>query len=174
MTLPLSAVLPSLKPIDLALQPATDDDLPFLLALRKSTMQEHLQRAGAPLDDEHHLARIRYHFDDAQIVWLNGRPAGLFKHYRDPGGWRIVQIQIDPAFQGQGLGRRLLESVLNQADAEGAPVTLSVLKGNPAQRLYTALGFTAIEETELEFEMRYEPGAVRPPQPSKNILASRE
>jgi len=146
----------------LALQPASDDDLPFLLALRKATMQEHLQRAGAPLDDEHHLARIRYHFDDAQIVWLDGRPAGLFKHYRDPAGWRIVQIQIDPAFQGQGLGRHLLEGVLDQADAEGAPVTLSVLKGNPAQRLYAALGFTPIKETELEFEMRYEPGAVRP------------
>ncbi|NMK49872.1 GNAT family N-acetyltransferase [Achromobacter sp. Bel] len=149
-------------PHSLALQPASDDDLPFLLALRKATMQEHLQRAGAPLDDEHHLARIRYHFDDAQILCLDGRPAGLFKHYRDPAGWRIVQIQIDPAFQGQGLGRLLLERVLDQADAEGAPVTLSVLKGNPAQRLYTALGFTPIEETELEFEMRYEPGTARP------------
>lgn len=146
----------------LALQPASDDDLPFLLALRKTTMQEHLQRAGAPLDDEHHLARIRYHFDDAQIVCLDGRPAGLFKHYRDPAGWRIVQIQIDPDFQGQGLGRRLLAKVLDRADKEGAPVTLSVLKGNPARRLYEALGFTSVKETELEHEMRYDPGAVRP------------
>jgi GNAT superfamily N-acetyltransferase len=151
----------SLTP-DLALQSATEDDLPFLLSLRKSTMTEHLRRAGAPVDDEHHLARIHHHFDDAQIVWLNGRPAGLLKHYRDAAGWRIVQIQIDPAFQGQGLGRRLLAGVLDQADAEGAPVTLSVLKGNPARRLYEALGFTPIKETDLEHEMRYEPGAVRP------------
>lgn len=146
----------------LALQPATDDDIPYLLALRKSTMQVHLQRAGAPLDDAHQLVRVRYHFDDALIVWLDGRPAGLFKHYRDAAGWRIVQIQIDPAFQGQGLGRRLLQGVLDQADSEGAPVTLSVLKGNPAQRLYESLGFTPVEETALELEMRYEPGAVRP------------
>lgn len=146
----------------LALQPATEDDLPFLLSLRKSTMTEHLERAGAPLDDEHHLARVRHRFDDAQIVWLDGRPAGLFKHYRDAAGWRIVQIQIDPAFQGRGLGRRLLAGVLEQADAEGAPVTLSVLKGSPARRLYEALGFTTTEETDLEHEMRYEPGAVRP------------
>lgn len=175
MTHPLcSALSPATAPSGLALQAATDDDLPFLLALRKATMQEHLQRAGAPLDDEHHLARIRYHFDDAQIVWLDGRPAGLFKHYRDPAGWRIVQIQIDPAFQGRGLGRRLLEGVLDRADAEGAPVTLSVLKGNPAQRLYTALGFAAVQETDLEVEMRYEPGAARSAQPLKNILAGRE
>ena len=146
----------------LALQPATEDDLPFLLALRKSTMQEHLQRAGAPLDDAHHLARIHYRFEDARIVWLDGRPAGLFKHGRDAAGWRVVQIQIDPAFQGRGLGRRLLADLLDEADAQGIPVTLSVLKGNPARRLYEALGFTPVEETELEYEMRYEPGAVRP------------
>ncbi|WP_278488514.1 GNAT family N-acetyltransferase [Achromobacter insolitus] len=146
----------------LALQPATEDDQPFLLTLRKSTMQEHLRRAGAPLDDDHHLARIRYRFDDARIVWLDGRPAGLFKHGRDAAAWRIIQIQIDPAFQGRGLGRRLLQRVLDEADAEGVPVTLSVLKGNPARRLYEALGFIPMEETELEFEMRREPGAVRP------------
>lgn len=146
----------------LALQPATVEDLPFLLALRKATMQEHMERAGAPATDADHLARIQYHFDDAQIVWVDGRPAGLFKHYRDTGGWHILQIQIAPDFQGMGLGRRLIEPVLDRADAEGAPVTLSVLKGNPAQRLYTALGFIPVKETELEFEMRYEPGAVRP------------
>ncbi|MNS83975.1 Acetyltransferase (GNAT) family protein [compost metagenome] len=146
----------------LALQPATEEDLPFLLALRKATMQEHMERAGAPATDEHHLARIQYHFDDAQIVWVDGRPAGLFKHYRDTDGWHILQIQIAPDFQGMGLGRRLIEPVLDRADAEGAPVTLSVLKGNPAQRLYAALGFTPVKETDLEFEMRYEPGAGRP------------
>lgn len=146
----------------LALQAATEEDLPFLLALRKATMQEHLARAGAPMADADHLARIQYHFDDAHIVWVDGRPAGLFKHYRDASGWRIVQIQIAPDFQGRGLGRRLLETVLEQADKEGAPVALSVLKDNPAHRLYASLGFTLVKETDLEFEMRYEPGAVRP------------
>jgi len=149
-------------PPDLALLPATEEDVPFLLALRKRTMTAHLERAGVSLDDAGHLARIQYHFDDAQIVWLGGRPAGLFKHYRDASGWRIVQIQIDPDFQGQGLGRRLVAGVLDRADQEGAPVTLSVLKGNPARRLYEALGFTPVMETELEHEMRYDPGAVRP------------
>ncbi|WP_395756921.1 GNAT family N-acetyltransferase [Achromobacter sp. EB05] len=146
-----------MSPQSLALQAATEDDLPFLLALRKATMTEHLARVDAPRDDAHHLARVRYHFDDAQIVWLHGRPAGLFKTFRDPAGWRVVQIQIDPAFQGQGLGRRLLAGLLRQADDEGAPVTLSVLKGNPARRLYESLGFIPVEETDREIEMRYEP-----------------
>ncbi|SSW73947.1 hypothetical protein AVE30378_06295 [Achromobacter veterisilvae] len=80
----------------LTLRPATDDDLPFLLALRKATMTEHLRRAGAPDDDEHHLARIRHRFDDARIVWAADQPAGLFKTSRDADAWRVVQIQIAP------------------------------------------------------------------------------
>ncbi|RBL82790.1 GNAT family N-acetyltransferase [Streptomyces cavourensis] len=147
-----------MSPHSLALQPATEDDLPFLLSLRRATMTEHLARAGAPQDDEHHLARIRYGFEGAQIVWLHGRPAGLFKTLREPDGWRVVQIQIDPAYQGQGLGRQLLTGLLRQADQEGAAVTLSVLQGNPARRLYESLGFRAVEEAGVETEMRYEPG----------------
>ncbi|MCY1552973.1 Acetyltransferase (GNAT) domain protein [compost metagenome] len=108
------------------------------------------------------MARIRHRFESAQIVQLHGRPAGLFKTLREPSGWRVVQIQIDPAFQGQGLGRHLLSGLLRQADQAGAPVTLSVLKGNPARRLYESLGFAAMEETELEIEMRYEPGQPSP------------
>lgn len=139
----------------LTLRPATEADLPFLLALRKATMTEHLRRAGAPDDDGHHLERIRHRFEDAHIVWADDRPAGLFKASRDAAAWRVVQIQIDPAFQGQGLGRRLLAELLAQADAQGVAVTLSVLHGNPARRLYESLGFTPIEENRLEIEMRY-------------------
>jgi len=146
----------------LTLRPATEDDLPFLLALRKATMTEHLRRAGARDDDEHHLARIRHRFEDAHIVWADGRPAGLFKASREAADWRVVQIQIAPAFQGQGLGRRLLSALLEQADARGASVTLSVLQGNPARRLYESLGFTPVEEKEQETEMRYRPGMAPP------------
>ena len=139
----------------LALTPATEDDLPFLLALRKATMTEHLRRAGAPDDDGHHLARVRHRFEDARIVWLDGRRAGLFKVSRDAASWRVVQIQLDRAFQGRGLGRRLLAGLLQEADAQDAAVTLSVLRGNPARRLYESLGFAPVGENQLETEMRY-------------------
>jgi len=121
----------------LTLAPATEADLPFLLALRKSTMTEHLRRAGAPSDDAYHLVRIRHRFEDARIVWADGRKAGLF--------------------QGRGLGRRLLAGLLQEADSRAATVDLGVLHGNPARRLYESLGFTPVEEHPLETEMRYFP-----------------
>lgn len=139
----------------LTFHPVNEQDLPFLLNLRKATMTEHLIRAGAPTDDAHHLARIRHRWDDAQIVRREGLAIGLLKVSREPQSWRVVQIQIAPELQGQGLGRRILSAVLDQADAVALPVTLSVLKGSPAQRLYLSLGFVVIGTTELEHEMRY-------------------
>lgn len=139
----------------LTFHPVNEQDLPFLLSLRKATMTEHLIRAGAPTDDEHHLARIRHRWEDAQIVRREGQAVGLLKVSRDPHVWRVMQIQLAPDFQGQGLGRHILSDVLDQADALAVPVTLSVLKGSPAQRLYFSLGFVVVDATELEHEMRY-------------------
>ncbi|WP_251865635.1 GNAT family N-acetyltransferase [Achromobacter sp. Marseille-Q4962] len=140
------------------LRPASEDDLPFLLALRRAAMGPHLRRAGAPLDEASMLARVRHRFEDARIVWLGGRRAGLFKVTREPGRWHVAQIQIDPSLQGRGLGRRLLSGLLDEADAQGVPVTLSVLKDNPARRLYESLGFAIVGAGALEYDMRREPG----------------
>lgn len=44
-------------------------------------------------------------------------------HPRTP-HWYLAVLGVDPSFQGQGLGGRLLEPILECADAEGIPVYL--------------------------------------------------
>ncbi|HWX00285.1 GNAT family N-acetyltransferase [Collimonas sp.] len=128
----------------LEFRPATSADLPFLTALRHATMNEHLTRANAARDDAAHLARILFQFEHAQIISIAGREIGLLKAYREPEQWYIAQIQIVPEFQGQGLGRMLIDKVLAQARHERLPTGLSVLDGNPARRLYEAAGFMEV------------------------------
>ncbi|WP_230411079.1 GNAT family N-acetyltransferase [Collimonas humicola] len=130
--------------IQLEFRPATSADLPFLTALRHATMSEHLARVNAARDDAAQLARILFRFEHAQIVSIAGKPVGLLKAYREPGQWHIAQIQIAPEFQGQGLGRILVDKVLAQARREQLPTTLSVLDGNPAKKLYEAAGFKEV------------------------------
>ncbi|MBO1110560.1 GNAT family N-acetyltransferase [Bordetella petrii] len=137
----------------LTLRPALESDLPYLLALRRQTMDEHLASSGLPADDATHLARIRYHWEDAHIVLFDGAPAGLLKSYRGPAAWHVVQVQVAPQYQGRGLGARLLREVLAQADAAGLPAQLDVLKTNPARRLYERLGFRIVADTGAEFHM---------------------
>jgi ribosomal protein S18 acetylase RimI-like enzyme len=138
---------------------ATTADLPFLIALRHATMSEHLARVNAARDEASQLARVLAQFEHARIVAIGGQDAGLLKAYREQGRWYIAQIQIAPQFQGQGLGRAIIENVLAQAGREQLPTALKVLTGNPARRLYEALGFKEISQEDAEHLM------VCPPRP---------
>lgn len=134
------------------LRPASAFDLPFLLTLRRLTMTEHLQRVGAPTDDEAHHRRIAANFEDAMIVCdgtdANIHSIGLLKVTRAAAEWHVHQIQIHPSRQGQGIGEAVLRELLIEAAQEHVPVSLSVLHGNPARRLYERLGFRLASETE--------------------------
>ncbi|WP_105132121.1 GNAT family N-acetyltransferase [Burkholderia sp. BE12] len=130
------------------LRTASREDLPFLLTLRQLTMTEHLQRVGAPTDDEAHDRRIRANFDDAMIVCEGADAIGLLKVTRAAGEWHVHQIQILPTRQGQGIGEAVLRALLTDAARERVPVSLSVLHGNPARRLYERLGFRVVSDTD--------------------------
>lgn len=143
----------------LTLRPALAADEPFLFELRKATMTEHLARAGESTDDAEHLARLQYRYDAAQVICIDGAPAGLLKAHRTENEWFVVQLQIAPTHQGRGIGERVLRTVLLAAQADALPVALKVLKGNPARRLYERLGFEIVGEDEIQFHMRRAPHA---------------
>ncbi|ARP97353.1 GNAT family N-acetyltransferase [Bordetella genomosp. 13] len=138
----------------MALRPATEADVDFLLALRKATMGPHMRAAGLPDDDAAHMTRLRFHWADAQVILLDGRPAGLFKAFRESDHWYVQQVQVSPAWQGHGVGARVLATLLEQADRDGLPVRLSVLHANPARRLYERLGFRVVATEGPEYVMQ--------------------
>jgi len=137
-----------------SLRAATLADEAFLLELRKLTMTEHLQRAGEPTDEATHYERMRFHFDDAQIVRHGGVDVGLLKLSKPGNAWYLYQIQILPGHQRKGIGAALVRATVAQARNAGASVTLHVLRGNPARGLYERLGFVVIAEGETDFVMR--------------------
>ncbi|KAG8150744.1 GNAT family N-acetyltransferase [Burkholderia catarinensis] len=137
----------------ISLRTASAADLPFLLTLRQLTMTEHLQRVGEPTDDEAHDRRIRANFENAMIVCEGAAAIGLLKVTRAACEWHVHQIQILPAHQGRGIGEAVLNELLTDAARENVPVSLSVLHGNPARRLYERLGFRIESETETSASM---------------------
>ncbi len=57
-------------------------------------------------------------------------------------------VALLPESRGQGIGRILLERLLEEARSQYDGVSLAVAKGNPAERLYRRLGFTPVGEDE--------------------------
>ncbi|MGR5066084.1 GNAT family N-acetyltransferase [Photobacterium sp. DNB22_13_2] len=145
--------------MEISLRNACELDMPFLLALREATMRQYLVEAGMPTSQEEYEKRIRFEFDHAQIVEWGGGPIGLFKatYSNERKYWYIVQIQIDPEYQGMRIGSWLINRVIEKAKTTGATVGLSVINSNPAKHLYFRLGFREVSTIDAEQLMELKP-----------------
>jgi ribosomal protein S18 acetylase RimI-like enzyme len=140
--------------------PVSEDDFERLLALRVEAMGPHLRRLGR-FDPARSRVRFREAFDPEtmRLIHADGVFAGCVTLARKDDHHWLGQFYIVPAHQGRGLGTKLLALLLAETDASGLPVRMSVLKRNPAARLYERHGFRRTGED--EWDVYYERPAGR-------------
>lgn len=98
------------------------------------------------------------------IIEVEGRAAGGLWLESTRDSLYIIELQILPELQGNGIGTAVVEEVIEQGAGRKVPVMLSVVPANVrAKRLYERLGFhvTAFEDPFIR--MRHyarQPGAV--------------
>ncbi|MDR3010943.1 MAG: GNAT family N-acetyltransferase [Sphingobacterium sp.] len=134
---------------------ALESDLNFLLDLRTKTMNPHLIASSLSTTVDSHMLRVKYKFEHASIIEYNRTSIGLLKIERKQDSIELIQIQIDPLYQGRGIGKKIFEQIINEANSEKRSITLQVLKVNKAQRLYIKLGFKIMEESHDSYLMKY-------------------
>ena len=140
--------------ITISFKTASSEDIDFLLSLRQSSMDQHLKLAGINMTKEQHLARIHEYFEDSNLILINNNKIGVLKLGVFTQSLHIRQFQLMPRYQGQGIGKKVLEVVKKKALKLKKPITLNVLLENPAKSLYIRLGFKVIGENELEYQMK--------------------
>jgi ribosomal protein S18 acetylase RimI-like enzyme len=151
------------RPGSLTLRPAVEADVPYLLELRERTMTQHQVASGLVPSASERERRVRLRFECASIIECDGKAAGLFKVSRDGLDWQLIQIQIEPALQGQGIGQALIVELIDEARTVGASLSLHVLRANPARQLYERLGFRVVGEEDNGYLMRLDAGGASAP-----------
>ncbi len=136
---------------------ATNNDLSFLLHLRKDTMSTYLRESKLDYSESGHLDRIYYAFEYAEIILLHQKPIGLLKTRLEDSILEIIQIQILPEFQKLGIGSQLILNLIRQATIKNWTVHLSVLQVNPAVQLYQRLGFRQKAQHNAMIKMEWLP-----------------
>lgn len=131
---------------------AKESDRKYLFDLRLQTMVAHLERSGQFLSDQEHEVRVDYRYDCSNIVHLEGKVIGMLKYASSDEKVNVMQIQIAPEFQNKGYGRLIMEHVIELAKPK--PVSLWVLKENPAYKLYLDLGFIVVGENKFEYHLQ--------------------
>lgn len=139
------------------LRPAADEDRSFILSVYASIREPELEASGLPREQwgafvEHQFqaqshAYAAYKDTSFEIVLVDREPAGRLIVARWPEELRVVDIALLPKFRGRGIGEGLMRSLLEEADERGVKASIHVERFNPAQHLYTRLGFRMVSET---------------------------
>lgn len=141
-----------------ALRPVEPGDADFLRTLFIADRRALFAAAGLPepmlamvLDQQHraHEAGCAHDYPDAdrRMIVVDGVAVGRLVTARDrraePPTLRIVDIALDPAVRGRGIGSTVLGETIRSARAAGwTALSLMVAHTNPqAARLYLRLGF---------------------------------
>jgi ribosomal protein S18 acetylase RimI-like enzyme len=91
-------------------------------------------------------AYAAYRDTSFEVVLVDGDPAGRLIVARWPEELRVVDIALLPEFRGRGIGGTLMREVIAEADERGVKTSIHVERFNPAQHLYTRLGFRSVSE----------------------------
>lgn len=141
----------------LARRPAGTSDAELLYEIYASTRQEEL----APLDWDaatkaaflrhQFVAQDRYYqatFSQASYDLILDGDQVLGRLYVNRGeqAWLVIDIALLPPYRGLGIGTRLLQQVIAEAESVAKPVQIHVERFNPARRLYERLGFEQIAD----------------------------
>lgn len=139
-------------------RPAEESDIEFVFHLMKVALGPHIIQTWDEFDDVSQRARFDKvtRVEDHKIVEASGKPIGCICALEREHELHIVRIFLVPEYQRRGIGTRIVADLLLSARKRGVPARLRVLKVNPARRLYERLGFDIIDETETDYEMRYD------------------
>ena len=145
----------------LHIQPATERDIPTIIALAEATWEptyrfiiskEQLEYMYRVIYTPASLRRqMRDQCHQFLLAFVEGQPAGFASFSEKPEGvYHLNKIYVTPAQQGAGLGQQLIGAVETAVRRAGGRVLeLNVNRHNPALHFYERQGFSQAREEDI-------------------------
>lgn len=133
---------------------ATEDDVALTYSIKRRSTKHLIEKIWG-WEDNFQIDYYRKNFapGKTQIIIHDNSEIGFFVINEDPDKVFIENILIDPAFQGKGIGTKVLADII--IGAANKKIELQVFKINVrAKQLYERLGFETYEQTILHYKMR--------------------
>lgn len=148
-------------------RPVVETDTPFLRALYASTREEEMALLPWTPEQKREFLDFQFHaqtkhYDefygaaDFLIIELDREaPIGRLYIFRNGEEIEIIDIALLPDFRGKGLGRELLQEIIDEAKRDGKIVAIYVENFNPARHLYDRLGFQHVDTNGVYHLMKW-------------------
>ncbi len=141
------------------IRPAESSDFAWLLKLRQTSAQRHVEEVFGAWDVAAQRARFTRAFgaEAMAVVEVEAQPVGALSVDWDADPIVLAAVELHPRWQGRGLGTRLVHDVLRRATQLERGVVTTVLRPNPVQALYERLGIHVAERTATHVTLRWQP-----------------
>ncbi|MBN2387243.1 MAG: GNAT family N-acetyltransferase [Anaerolineales bacterium] len=147
----------SLRPL-----PAADGAFPY--QVYASTRLEEMSLVDWPPEQKEAFLSMQFNLRARQyqaaypgalteMILCGELPAGAMITLKKADEILLVDMALLPEFRGSGIGT----AVLRDLQKEGKKITLHVLRHNPADRLYSRLGFRIVAEDSMYLTMEWTP-----------------
>src|SRR5262245_38344272 len=138
--------MPQDRPVTIAFRPARNDDFDYCRGLYFGEMSWIIDELH--LDKAAQEAYFKQHWNAAQvrIIVLDGVDVGWLQTIAQDDELFLAQMFVDRPFQRRGIGTEVMKRLIGEAASSNRPMRLSVVKINPARRLYERLGFQVVHE----------------------------
>jgi len=154
---------------------AGPEDEPFLFQVFACTRAAEL--AQVPWSDEQRAAFLTMqftaqhsyyheHYPDAayQVILRDDEPVGRLYVRREKERIRILDITVLPDHRNAGIGRGLIQSLLDEAAEAKQKVQIYVESFNPSLALFQKMNFSQLEEDGFNLLLEW-----RPPAPTADV-----
>jgi ribosomal protein S18 acetylase RimI-like enzyme len=153
--------------MNIAFRPATADDFDYCASLYFAGMDTVIRDLNLDMAVQTASFRRRWEPPEVRIIMRDAVAIGWLQVEALPAALFLKQLFVEGAAQRQGIGTAVMHRLIGEAADAGRPMTLGVVKTNPARRLYERLGFRVTDEDERKFYMRRESiGALRRDRPT--------
>lgn len=105
------------------------------------------------LDARERHRRDAFAGGEQMIIELDERGIGQLHIWEGPEALWLVDIELEPDHQRQGIGAALIQTVIDRARAADLTVRLHVERTSRAQPFYVRLGFRAVGDDGVHVEM---------------------
>jgi ribosomal protein S18 acetylase RimI-like enzyme len=137
-------------------RPATADDFDYCAGLYFAGMDTVIRDLNLDRAAQSASLRRRWAPAEVRVIMRDGATIGWLQIAALPDALFLKQLFVEGASQRQGIGTEVMHRLIAEAAATNRPMTLGVVKTNPARRLYERLGFRVTNEDERKFYMRRE------------------
>jgi GNAT superfamily N-acetyltransferase len=160
---------PPRLPPEIALRPSEDSDREFSFELFKQITAPEFDSIGLPEEQLASLLRQQFEIRELQwrrshphadwsIITAGATPIGEWCVAEDVEAFHLINAALEESWRGRGIAAALVRSLFAEASRASKPVRAHVRKDNPAQPIWSHLGFEFSEDLGAYYSLIHSPG----------------